>query len=309
MSAVMLTEGDRSFPWRSPMTKLAEALTLRLEEQAKPVLANHEIYSIISDIYVRRAAKYLRGDKPDSGVLSRTRGLLVAEGLIRRDADYRSLWRVVSKPDFSAEDLACSVDPFCYISHMSAMQRYGLTNRRPNALFLTEPSVATKRQLVNDKYGIAVGDKSGRDPRSVELPIAVHHPDTVRGRRLSTFSTKHPGDAVAIGGSFARIATIGQTFLDMIAEPERCGGMAHILDVWSEHLHVYFEDVLSAVEECAKPILRVRAGYIIEEYLGIADRRVASWVSHAQRGSSRVLAAGQPFAQKFSERWMLSLNV
>jgi hypothetical protein len=63
------------------------------------------------------------------------------------------------------------------------------------------------------------------------------------------------------------------------------------------------------VDSVEKPILKVRAGYVFDERLGIADSRVHGWLALAQRGSSRVMNPGKPFSAEHSEKWMLSLNV
>lgn len=82
-----------------------------------------------------------------------------------------------------------------------------------------------------------------------------------------------------------------------------------MLDIWSEYARIYLEEIVERVSRAEKSIWKVRAGYILEEHIGISDPRVASWAHLAQRGSSRVLDAGKPFSPHFSEKWMLSLNV
>lgn len=36
--------------------------------------------------------------------------------------------------------MACVVDPFAYLSHLSAMEYHGLTQRMPSMLFLSSPA-------------------------------------------------------------------------------------------------------------------------------------------------------------------------
>ncbi|WP_174297455.1 hypothetical protein [Sphingomonas bacterium] len=291
------------------MTQLAETLARALLRQPKPVLSNYDIFRELWGIYRSGSAKYLRGVTPNRDVFRRTRSLLRSEGIIRQDSDYSSHWRIVDRPDAPAEDVVCSVDPFCHIAHLSALQRYGLSNRRPESLFLVEPTPDLRRQLVREQMEHDYGDSLGDPEADIEPAKAVTHPGTVRGRPVAIDTTKFAGDQIAIKGSLSRIATVGQTFLDTLDSPDRCGGMSHVLDIWTEHGPTYCEEIIERMERAEKPIWKVRAGFILEEYIGIRDDRIAGWVRFAQRGSSRVLDPGKSFAPKFSEKWMLSLNV
>ena len=126
-------EKSPPFQQRKRMTRLGEVLARQLVKQKKPLLSNYEIFRFLWEIYEAGGVKYLRGETPTKEIFRRTRQILRSEGLIRQDSDYTSLWRVMSKPDAPAEDIICSIDPYCYISHLSAMQRYG-------CLLYTSPS-------------------------------------------------------------------------------------------------------------------------------------------------------------------------
>lgn len=304
-----MVETLRPFQQRQRMTRLAEALARALASQPRPVLSNYDLFRELWIIYRSGAAKYLRGETPSRDVFRRTRSLLRSEGIIRQDNDYRSHWRLVDKPDAAAEDVVCSVDPFCHIAHLSALQRYGLTNRRPEHLLLVEPTPVLRRQRVREQMARDYGDALKDPDAGIEPARAVRHPETVRGRPISINTTKFAADRIPIKGSLSRIATIGQAFLDTLDNPDLSGGMSHILDIWSEHAPAYLDEIVERVTRAEKGIWKVRAGYILEEHIGVEDPRVAAWARFAQRGSSRVLDPGKPFAPRFSEKWMLSLNV
>lgn len=304
-----MAEAIRPFQQRKRMTQVAETLARALASQPRPVLSNYDLFRELWIIYKAGTAKYLRGETPSREVFRRTRSLLRSEGIIRQDLDYGSHWRLVDKPNAPAEDVICSVDPFCYIAHLSALQRYGLTNRRPDHLLLVEPTPVLRRQMVRELMARDYGDILEDPNADIEPAKAVTHPNTVRGRPISIDTTKFSGDQIPIRGSLSRIATIGQTFLDTLNNPELSGGMSHVLDIWSQHASTYIEEIIDRVGRAEKSIWKVRAGYILEEHIGIRDPRISAWASFAQRGSSRVLDPGKQFAPLFSEKWMLSLNV
>jgi predicted transcriptional regulator of viral defense system len=95
---------------------------------------------------------------------------------------------------------------------------------------------------------------------------------------------------------------------DTLAEPARCNGMAAVLKLWDRHARQHVQDIASYIDQTWSKIVKVRAGYIFSERLGIETPTISSWVAFAQRGGSRRLDPERPYAPTFSERWMLSLN-
>lgn len=304
-----MPETLKPFQERKRMTYLGEALAARIMRLDVPVLSDYQIFLELWKIYQEGKTKYLRGDHPTKENFFNTRDLLRQEKIIDRDPDYSRLWRVPEKEAVQADDAVCLADHFCYISHLSAMQRYGLTDRRPEALYITHPTAKRIKEMIADLVHSDYGD-AATDPDLFIQPLyAPHHPERVRRRLVQTLATVHYGEWRKVRGTFARIATIGQTFLDMLESPQRCGGMLHVLDVWEQHTHTYQNEIISRLDSTTQPIQKVRAGYILEERLGVSDPRITAWKQYAQRGGSRVLDPAAPFVEAHSEEWMISLNV
>ena len=222
-------------------------------------------------------------------------------------------YRVLAIPDSPADGIVCLIDQFCHIAYLSAMQRWRLTDRIPHALMISRPDEKTVTAMA--ATAMAKGDDGiprRHRPAHREMgPFRLNniaHPPTVRGRPVKLHRSRHAGQSVSDRSGFARVSTIGQTFLDTLRRPALCGGMNHVLDVWEEHAAVYLDSIITTVDT-ADPIVKCRAGYIIEERLGIRDSRVAVWQNLARRGGSRVLDPARPYAPIWSDRWMISLNV
>lgn len=230
--------------------------------------------------------------------------------LLVEDAEFPGrVWRVAGVPDGTAEELCCLVDPWCYVSHLSAMQRWGLTNRNPLALHLTRPARPIwQQQAKAELHKMPLAEPGGE---SLKPRVHVAFPDTLRRRSLHVFQPSYLGRCVPIADSHARVATVGQTFWDMVQEPGRCGGMAHVVEVWEESAGDYVEEIISTFEDEAMPSTRLafcRAGYLLEEVVGVEDERVSGWTRFGKRGGSAKLDPAAPFATRHSERWNLSLN-
>lgn len=224
------------------------------------------------------------------------------------DSDFRSgVWRVTqSTRAGSAEEVACIADPFTYVSHLSAMQRYSLTDRSPKALHLTTPRRDLWNTLRNER---AHADLDGIS--SIEKPV-LYRPgfrENLRRRPIIFHISGHPWTPVPLGGEETRITSVGQTFADMVTEPALCGGMHHVLDVWGREAEQWLPEIVEAVDQVHSKIAKVRAGYILSEVVEVDDPAIARWESFAQRGGSRKLDPEAPYTPEFSERWMISLNV
>ena len=301
---------DRQISYTVKLTRAAHALAKELEEGEKTVLRDYQLFFLLKEIYKHPEGLYLRDKKPSVATYRRTRNLLIKAQIIKRDQNYPNTYRVLSLPDLPADEITCLVDPFCYISHLSAMQRYGLTDRRPEALHITTPSSPLIKTLIQKKmekdYGVPLTEINHDE--FLRLTI-THHPHNVRKRKIENYSTKNWGEHIPIKGTHARISTIGQTFLDMLEEPKLCGGMSHIIDIWKEYAQDYIQDIIASINDAQKPIYKVRAGYILDEIMGIKKPEIMEWKKYAQRGGSRILDPSKPFINNYSEKWMISINV
>ncbi|MBA1146198.1 hypothetical protein H0Z60_03900 [Ectothiorhodospiraceae bacterium WFHF3C12] len=294
------------------LTKLEAALAERLRASSSPVVTPYQLFQELRKLFESNQKLHTRKGIPDQDDLGRRRRGLLKAGIIFPDRDYKNrAYRILENSDRPTEEICCIVDRFCYVSHLSAMARFGLTDRRPRALHMTAPHQKILPNLLRQAMLHDYGEHTLQtlDEHQIVSLQGVNHPKNVRGRETIIFRTINLGDSIPIRDSFARIATIGQTFVDMLEEPGICGGMAHVLDVWREHAGTYLDDIITTVQNSPRTITKIRAGYIIDELIGMKDERVERWKNLAQRGSSRVLDPTRPFAPQYSEKWMISLNV
>jgi predicted transcriptional regulator of viral defense system len=290
------------------LTRAGVYLTGLLDDLNRPVIAPFELFELIRRMFSEQEGKklYLREVEPTAEVYARLRTNLKKSGIIAPDRDYGArMFRIVGAADLPADEIVCLSDPTSYISHLSALQRWGLTERTSNSLIITRPDRVASSVILK---GI-VENRLGSSARPLIPLRRITHPEMVRRRSITVYETKFSGNWVQVRGAYARLSTIGQTFLDTLQKPDYCGGMSHVLDIWQEHAEVYRDEIIRAVDDGGIDILKSRAGYILEERLGLHDERIEAWKLLGQRGSSRKLDPHGPFASQFSETWMISLNV
>ncbi|WP_039390451.1 type IV toxin-antitoxin system AbiEi family antitoxin domain-containing protein [Novosphingobium decolorationis] len=291
---------------------LSQAIARMLEEADLPLVTEYQLYQRVQPLL---AAGQYSGERilrlptywsqPQLRAMIRT---LEKRRVLAPDEDFKAgVWRVVQAAAApTAEEAICLVDPFSYISHLSAMQRYGVTDRSPEALHVTTPARTLWThmrdvQMAEDYEGELAGSLL---PQLSKIGIR----EQVRRRQVIIHESKHPAEPVPIAGSVSRIATIGRVFVDMLDQPQLCGGIRHVLDCYDRHAEQWFDEIVAAVDTTDSPIVKVRAGYILDEMLGLSHPNINGWTRCAQRGGSRKLDPQAPYGHVFSEKWMIALN-
>ena len=291
------------------LSRLERSLVDRLKDRQQAVITPHDLFRIMQDLYLdgSRERLSLKTAAPGTSHYRRLCRSLCRARVIGDDDDYgqRAL-RILVAYDQPPEDIVCLADPLCYVSHLSAMQWWGLTERIPKDAMFTRTNASKSRIRLLE---IMENDHRELPPEPLR-PRRIRHPESVRGCPVRMIDSKTAGDSVTVQGRRMRLATVGQTFLDMLRRQDLCGGMRHVLEVYDRHAGQWVEEIVSAVDEFPDKIIKCRAGYILSERLNIQHGKISSWKASApQRGGSCKLDSSRGYAPTYSEDWNLSLNV
>jgi len=220
-----------------------------------------------------------------------------------------SSYTLFGKGSAEPRELVCALDPFSYVSHLSAMEYHGLTDRFSKILYMTRPSAASWKEQAEEKMHKDL-DGELDEYRSYGLPTLIRHKFNEVGGVLVQFQERSQlGAFRLVANSPLRVATIGRVFLDMLREPALCGGIQHVLDVFRSDARRYLKLIVDEIERHGQPIDKVRAGFVLSDMCKLNSPIFSEWEKFAQRGGSRKLDPAGEFASSFSERWMLSINV
>ena len=296
--------------------KLIKALSLKIAKLDQPVITFYQLAIIVHHIYLSKSlhgehVQAIKKDAADTQALSNALKNLVDDGILNPYKGFpnKSVFSILGRGNESPGEVACSVDPFCYISHLTAMEHHGLTNRMPSKLFLSSPGKGEWR-----KYAIERMRKDLKDNLTIYQNNGLPELHKIRINKIGRtevhrHNSIHLGAYKNIRGKVVRVSSIGRTFLDMLRNPELCGGINHVLEVYEEHAETYLKLIIDEVTNNGRPIDKVRAGYILDEKLRLKHSLINEWLSQAQRGGSRKLDATAEYIPEFSEKWCLSINV
>lgn len=219
------------------------------------------------------------------------------------------VFSIVGKKGFDASDVACSIDPFAYMSYLSAMAYHGITDRIPSILYVSTPAPPVWKDFALLKMEKDL-DGSMQDFLDAGLPslkrIRMHK---LGKMPIRVHTSLHSGAYKVVKGRSIRVSTIGRTFLDMVRKPDLCGGMHHCIEVFRLYGRQYGRLIIDEVHQHGNNIEKSRVGYLLEEVCSIKQDRIDEWAQHVQRGGSRKLDPSHEYESTFSERWNISLNV
>ncbi|CAM3758321.1 hypothetical protein LIHA111178_07000 [Litorimonas haliclonae] len=259
-----------------------------------------------------RKGLYLRGKVPPKAYPTKLAKQMIHSGDLDVTAR-QGVFRVPSREPLPTQQMISLADPYIYVAYLSAMQRWGLTNRQPQVFMFARPNKTIIKSLKKDK----TNDLNLLSEHIIELSSDHRSIKNILKRyeanNIQITETKYPSKTTWLGGEYTRISTQASTFIDMLYRPDLCGGMAHVIEVWQEHLRgrgpIVLNELINLIENSSSQILKVRAGYLLTEKIKINDPKIQKWKKFAARGGSRKLDPDKPYANKFSEEWMLSLNV
>lgn len=296
--------------------ELARAIALHLGELDQPVISNYELDMFIFNTLLEK--KIGRSQlEPFSQI--KTKGQvnngelndIIRLGVIipHKDFPKEKVFNIIGKRGFDIGDIACSVDPFAYTSHLSAMAFHGITDRIPNTLYISTPPPQkwTEFALIKMKKDCRGSLKEYLNKGFSRL-VRIKF-DKLNKNPVVRYSSIHWGAFKTIKDRKTRVSTIGRTFLDMVREPDYCGGMRHVIEVFKEFGSSYKQLIIDEVDRHGNQIEKTRVGYLLEEICGIKDNIIEKWANSTQRGGSRKLDPTGEFSSTYSERWGLSLNL
>lgn len=294
---------------------IPKAVTLTLGKYSKPLVTNYQLGCIVYELYLKKSFDGQALDKLEKATanstdLYRVIRSLVSSGILKNHPNFEGkAYQLIGTKAETPEDIACAVDPFCYVSHLSAMSYYGLTNRLPVKLLLSGPKSKKWSELADSQMRKDLGDDYHQ--YCLEgMPLLTRPKFSKIGKtEIHRIQSIRWGSYKNIKDRGMRVSTIGRTFLDMLESPELCGGIRHVIEVYGNEASSYITPIVYEINEHGRPIDKVRAGYILEERLGIKNETIEQWVKFASRGGSRKLDATAEYFPKWSEKWCISINI
>jgi hypothetical protein len=301
---------------KNTFISLQKAITLSLGDQQTPMVSAYHLAVIVLRLYKHRSYKghELRLTKahPDHADVSRALNLLLEAGILKPYPAIASprMYFVLGRVALSAGEIVCSADPFCYLSHLSAMEYHGLTDRLPPILSITRPAARSWAKFATERAQRDYGDDyEDAMAHGFPKPTRPKFVKRIEDRSVIEFNSMHQGSFRRLKDSPLRVATLGRTYLDMLTRPDLCGGMAHVLSAFDHNATSHLTTIVDELDQHGSAIAKVRAGYILEERCRLQHPSFQQWATLAIRGGSRKLDPKAEYAPRYSEKWSLSINV
>ena len=293
--------------------KALKAITLSIGDLDKLVVSKYQFGLIVNNIYRNKVYGgknvNLQKDFAEKTDINKYLNLLLDEGVLSPHKNLPNTFTLLGRSGGDPEDIACTVDPFCYMSHLSAMSYHALTDRIPGKLYISSPPASTWRSFAKKQMRKDLSDDYENYCMN-GLPLLVRTKMIkINKMEVHCFSSKHLGAYKRVRGRPLRVSTVGRTFLEMLRNPELSGGINHVLDVFEEYGKKYLRLITDDIDKHGAPIDKVRAGYILKERLGIDSEVVESWSLFAQRGGSRKLDSSSEYIADWSDKWKISINI
>jgi hypothetical protein len=267
---------------------------------------------VVSDwrilISARRIAHAENKPLPDANKAHAITRELVRRGDIRSVSGVVGVYTVeaayANLLDISEEQIIQEANPWAVFGFLTAMVHQSLTDLLPRDI-----------EVIDFKDGehlrrVPLGT-TPEDWVDLILPPAKR-PKHVGETKVAWSEIQHKWDfGVTVGysaGTPVYVTDVERTLLDALRMPEKCGGIAKVLQAWRDTDHLDLDRLVEYTDHFNIGNLRQRVGFVLEE-LGRTHKKLAQWRESLKRGGSVKLLASGPYSDTYSTDWNLSLNV
>jgi len=297
------------------MIPFNQAVVRALHHYKAPVLTDYALGTLVFNLIIAGKVEdqqlRIRLHEPESRHYAQAIKFLVNTEIVTRRKEFPkdTVFNIVGQDRSDPLEVFCAVDPFGFLSHLTAMEYHGLTDRFSNTIYATTPGPREWREGAQQRMRSDLGGKPDAYIAAEFPRLRVLDFSEIEKRPVRISMSKNAGAFVVLQQGAVRVSSVGRTFLDMLRAPDRCGGIHHVLAAFEKHASMRRRLILDEFERNGNHIDKVRAGYVLEEICGIRDPMIEAWQAQSvQRGGSRKLDPSAPYSSDFSERWCLSLN-
>lgn len=231
-----------------------------------------------------------------------------------------------SKP--TSEMAISALYPLGFLSHLTAMNLYGIGNTQTTGIYLTCPARKDWKNLclkeIKKRFkGFDVKDSITNDyieinnlllsTQSVLDPYPHQNILEEAGSTKTVIIINRKNLVESEWWNQCHVQNVVDVYLDMLRAPHYCGGISHVLTIYKDTLpkdKELFQEILLNLTKNGSIIDRARFGYIFDKILLIKAPEIDQWKEEQKdkRGSSRKLFSNFEFDSFFDEEWNLSIN-
>lgn len=203
-------------------------------------------------------------------------------------------------------EIICSLYPYGFISYITAMSWYGITDRIPKKIYYISPS----RNLWKKKSSADITERIGRYTKSFDFVPFFPKEMRVSGYDLVVMETQNYIEPLE-GEGGVRVVEIGQLFIDMTRMPEFSGGESHVIEVYAEYGYAFRKKIIKQLIKKGTSIDKARVCFLLENVCGVSSSQIEKWKveESGKRGGSRKFSHRNQFSPYYSPSWGISINV
>lgn len=216
--------------------------------------------------------------------------------------------------DVTPASIICSIYPSTYISYLSAMRFYSITDRLPKITQLITPTRSEwKEQTQMEMFVFNHLYDWNIDVIPSYKKYTIPFPNPINGQILNfpceTYSKSHLSPYIQMSDG-TRVIVIGNLFVEMLENPINCGGIDHVLDTYINFGMIFKKEIFTALPKYSN-LTQAKVGFIFEQLLGLKNNDFLNKIKSNQkdiRGGSRKFISFESYNDVYSPEWNISLN-